>query len=70
MFISFWFSLIQPIKSWFRLAPDTIAVAMNFLSGLFVLIFGMGLVKEVLSFFAKPDENQATKEISFGIGWM
>lgn len=39
MFITFFFTLIQPIKSWFRLSPDTIAVAMNFLSGIFVLIF-------------------------------
>jgi hypothetical protein len=32
IFIAFWFSLIQPIKSRFWLSPDTIAVAMNFLS--------------------------------------
>jgi hypothetical protein len=41
VFISFRFSLIQPIKSRFWLAPDTIAVAMNFLSGIFVLVFGL-----------------------------
>jgi len=58
MFISFRFSLIQPIKSRFWLAPDTIAVAMNFLSGIFVLIFGIGLVKEVLQFFGKKDDDQ------------
>jgi len=31
-FITFWFSLIQPIKSWFWLSADNIAVSMNFLS--------------------------------------
>jgi hypothetical protein len=39
IFITFFFALIQPIKSWFWIAPDTVAVAMNFLSGIFVLIF-------------------------------
>jgi len=52
MFIAFWFALIQPIKSRFRLAPDTIAVAMNFLSGILVLIFGTGLIKEVIDYFS------------------
>jgi hypothetical protein len=45
-YIAFFFSLIQPIKSRFWLSADNIGVSMNFLSGLFVLIFGIGLVKE------------------------
>jgi hypothetical protein len=68
IFISFRYSLIQPIKSRFWLAPDTIAVAMNFLSGIFVLIFGIGLVKEVLNFFGKKDDDE--KDLSFGFGRM
>ena len=39
MFIAFWFGLITPIKSWFWLSPDSVAVAMNFLSGIFVMLF-------------------------------
>jgi len=66
MFISFRFSLIQPIKSRFWLAPDTIAVAMNFLSGIFVMVFGMGLIKEVLQFFGKKEDNE--KWLLFWIG--
>jgi hypothetical protein len=58
MFISFWFSLIQPIKSRFWLSADSIAVAMNFLSGMLVMIFSMGLIKEVLSFFGKKDDDE------------
>ena len=61
MFITFFFALIQPIKSRFWIAPDTIAVAMNFLSGIFVLIFGTGVIKEAISYFspkkAGEDEN-------------
>jgi len=49
-FIAFWFSLIKPISGWFWLKGDTIAVAMNFLSGLLVLVFGLGLIKKVVDF--------------------
>lgn len=51
-FISFWFTLIEPIKSWFWLSPDTFGVNMNFLSGILVLLFGLGLVKEVLTYIS------------------
>jgi len=72
MFITFFFALIQPIKSRFWLAPDTIAVAMNFLSGIFVLIFGTGLIKEVLSYFSskKTEEDDMTTTIGMYSGWM
>jgi len=66
MFITFRFSLIQPIKSRFWLSPDTIAVAMNFLSGILVLVFGMGLVDEVLWFFGKKNENEQSLSFNFG----
>ncbi|MEI7562707.1 MAG: hypothetical protein WCJ39_03150 [bacterium] len=69
MFIAFWFGLITPIKSRFWLAPDTIAVAMNFLSGIFVMIFGLGVIDELLSFFAKKQESLVTKELGFLFGW-
>lgn len=51
-YIAFFFSLIQPIKSWFWLSPDNIAVSMNFLSGLFVLVFGIWLIKELVWYVA------------------
>ena len=71
MFITFFFALIQPIKSRFWMAPDTIAVAMNFLSGIFVLIFGTGLIKEVLNYFApKKDEDNIITTIGLYSGWM
>lgn len=69
MFIAFRFGLITPIKSWFWLSPDTIAVAMNFLSGIFVMIFWLGLIDEVLNFFAKKKEDLGTKGIWFAFGW-
>lgn len=71
IFITFFFALIQPIKSWFWIAPDTIAVAMNFLSGIFVLIFGTGLIREAINYFApKKDENDMTTTIAMYSGWM
>ena len=72
MFITFFFALIQPIKGRFWLAPDTIAVAMNFLSGVFVLIFGTGLIKEVLTYFSskKSEEDSITTTVGMYSGWM
>ena len=74
MFITFFFALIQPIKSRFWIAPDTIAVAMNFLSGMFVLIFGTGLIKEAIGYFApkksETEENDITTTIGMYSGWM
>ena len=72
MFITFFFALINPIKSRFWLAPDTIAVAMNFLSGILVLIFGTGLIKEAISYFApkKTEEEDITTTIGMYSGWM
>jgi hypothetical protein len=52
-YIAFWFSLIQPIKSRFRLGPDTFGVHMNFMSAIFVLLFGIGLIVECTQFLIK-----------------
>jgi len=60
MFIGFWFSLIDGIKSRFWIGPDTVAVAMNFLSGLFVLFFGIGTIKEIIEYFTKKAGETAT----------
>lgn len=67
MFITFFFALIQPIKSRFWIAPDTIAVAMNFLSGIFVLIFGTGVIKEAINYFA-PKKSEEDENVVTSIG--
>ncbi len=68
-FISFWFS-IGSIFSGNWLSPDTIAVAMNFLSWPLCLIFGLLLIKEVLDYFVskKDEQNETVKWISFATG--
>ena len=53
-FITFWFSLIWSIKS-FWLWPDTIAVAMNFLSWIFVLILWLGTIKEIINYVSNKE---------------
>lgn len=64
-YIAFWFSLMQPLKWWFWLAADTIAVHMNFLSWLFVLFFWLGLIKEVITYLrAKINDS-----ISLALWW-
>jgi len=71
MFLTFRFALITPIKSRFWISPDNIAVSMNFLSGLLVLIFGTGLIREVIAYFApKKDEDDIATSLGFYSGWM
>ena len=69
-FISFWFS-IGSVFSGDWLSPDTIAVAMNFLSWPLCLIFGLLLIKEVLDFFIskKDDEDSDVKSLWFATWW-
>jgi hypothetical protein len=64
-FITFRFSLIWSIKR-FWLAPDTIAVAMNFLSAIFVLILGLWTVREVITYSTKKESK--TRKITFYLG--
>ena len=69
-FISFRFN-IGSVFSGNWLSPDTIAVAMNFLSWPLCLIFWLLLVKEVLNFFIpkKDDDNEDVRWISFATWW-
>lgn len=71
-YIAYFFSLIQPIKSWFWLSPDNIAVSMNFLSGLFVLIFGLGLIKEFVGYITTTlvkTKDTLLETLWLYIGW-
>jgi len=72
-FIAFWFSLFKPLSWWFWLSADTVAVSMNFLSGLLVMFFWLGLTKEVIWFFNLKEKDNAKKtmwrNIAFYIGW-
>lgn len=44
---------------------------MNFLSGMFVLILGTGLIKEVVSYFTpKKEENDVVTSLGMYSGWM
>ena len=69
-FISFWF-WIWSVFSWSRLSPDTIAVAMNFLSWPLCLVLWLLLIKEVLDFFIskKDDEREEISWVSFAWWW-
>lgn len=77
-FITFWFSLFWSIKFW--IGSDTVAVAMNFISAMYVLIMGIGTIQEIISFFAKDnnkddnkdnniDDNIKSKNLPFYLGW-
>jgi hypothetical protein len=76
MFITFFFSLTGASNGRFGLAPDTIAVSMNFLSAVLVVLFGIALVYqigELLPTFLshkkeKADNKEGKKASSLAIG--
>ncbi|MEF2175877.1 MAG: hypothetical protein V3575_05370 [Candidatus Absconditabacteria bacterium] len=78
-YISFFFSLLLPFENHLWVSPDTIAVTMNFLSGIFVLLFGLALIKEFIllvgAFLKKNgitiDSNSYDySNKAFFIGWL
>lgn len=75
VYIAYWFSLMRPLSPWFTLAPDTVAVVMNFLSGLFALVFGLGALSKAIAYFTETNESTDKKAVlsrnlSFWLGWM
>ncbi len=49
-YITYWFSLFTPFTNFLGISADTIAIEMNFWSGFLVLIFGLGLIGEVVGY--------------------
>ncbi len=47
-YISYWFSLFSPFNNFLGMSPDNIAIELNFLSWIFVLLFGLALFREVV----------------------
>jgi len=60
-YIAYFFSLFAPFDGFLGISIDTIAIQMNFFSGILVLIFWLWLISEVIEFFsAKQKKNYAT----------
>ena len=57
VYIAFFFSIWAPISSVLNIAKDTIAVNLNALSWVFVLLFGLGALKESLPLFRKKEDE-------------
>ncbi len=66
-YIAFWFKLMYIFGTNTWISADNLAVIMNFISGVFVLSFGLILVREVIHFIQGNDEHQ--ENIFFIIGW-
>ncbi|MDR3168573.1 MAG: hypothetical protein LBU27_02175 [Candidatus Peribacteria bacterium] len=58
MLITYFFSLTGLTNGRLGLAPDTIAVSMNFLSGVLTLLLGIGLVYQISELFRKKEEKE------------
>lgn len=67
--LAFRFSISESIPN-FRLGPNTLAVAMNFLSGPLTLLLGLGIIKEILWYFTKKQEAEEKEyDFWFYLGW-
>lgn len=67
-YIAFWFSLFLPFVNKFWIAPDTLAVVMNFLSGIFVLFFSLAILSTFI--FGKNRNSDNSKYILFFSWWL
>ena len=52
-----------------NIAKDTVAVNLNAFSGVLVLIFGLGVIKEALLTFNRQSDNEDKSQTSFLLGW-
>ena len=76
-FIAFWFSLFSWTGGIAGIAVDTIAISLNFWSWLFVLVFGLGLVGELIALVResvgienKKTSNSNRDVLLLYVGWM
>ena len=51
------------------MGPNTLPVAINFLSGPLTLLLGIGVIKQILSYFKKEDDNEEQNTFAFYLGW-
>ena len=65
-YIAFWFSLFMPFVNSFWIAPDTLAVVMNFFSWIFVLFFTLAILS---TFFFEKNQNNMYKNVLFFTWW-
>ncbi len=72
VYISYWFSLFKPLGTSFTLAPDTIAVVMNNISGWLSLFFGLGALSTIIQYCRDKKIITSDKQSLYGlgIGWM
>ena len=74
MYITFFFSLFGPLDGFLWISVDTIAIEMNFWSGIFVLLLWLGLVLEVVdllrSLVQKETDNTYAQRIAFLLWWL
>ena len=64
--------MFEPLRGSFWISPDTIAIVMNFLSGPFVLLVGLGLLQESFDIADQVWNRKVDKNIRQAIflsGW-
>lgn len=65
--LSFRFSLSESIPH-FRMGPNTLPVAINFLAGPLSLLLWIGVIQQILSYFKKKEEDKEEHTFAFYLG--
>ena len=63
-FIAFWFSLFSWTGGIFGISVDNIAISLNFWSGIFVLIFGLWLIAELIQLVRESSSTNTSRSDS------
>ncbi len=66
--LAFRFSFSESIPK-FRMGPNTLPVAINFLAGPLTLLLGIGTIKQILAYFKKEDDDTEQNTFSFYLWW-
>lgn len=71
VYISYWFSLFKPFGSSFLLAPDTVAVVLNNVSGRLALMFWLGATSSLINYFREKRIilSDLQSRYTFSIAW-
>ncbi len=70
-YITYWFSLSIPLEQFLWISSDTFAIVANYFSGIFVLLFWLALIREVIDYIAiKFNKVSRFDWLIFATGWL
>ncbi len=70
-YIAYWFALAFPLERLFWISADTYAIVWNFFSWIFVLLFSLALLKEVINYISDRIKSVSNYSwLIFNMSWL